>query len=177
MSEERKRVTNNINIEGATIVVKNFQGRGNKWNPEGNRNFGVLLDDDLAEDLKADGWNVKRFKPRPDDPEQHAQAWLPVKVKYGKFPPVATLITSKGKMKLDEDTIGQLDWTRIKNCDVIIRPYNYPETEFSAAGVSAYLKAIYVTVQEDDFEQKYADIPEIGGDEEPMPFPESEENY
>lgn len=161
---ERKRV-NNIRIEGGRLIFRNFQGKGSSYNKEGDRNFGVLLDDDLAEDLKNDGWNVKYLKPRPDDPEEYRQPWLFVKVKFGDIPPIITLITSKGKMKLSEETVGQLDWSRIKTTDLIIRPYNYPAMPNRPAGISAYLKSLYVTVEEDDFEKKYADIPEIGGDE------------
>lgn len=155
MSEER-RITNNIKIEGATLIFRNFQGKQNRFNDPGNRNFGVLIDDDMAEELLADGWKIKRLRP---DEDGHEQAWLPVKVKYGDYPPIAVLITSRGKTKLDEDTIGQLDWTYIKNVDMIIRPYNYPAMQGRPAGVSAYLKSIYVTVNEDDLELKYADLP------------------
>ena len=51
------KVTSNIKIEGAHLIYKNFQGKASNYNAEGNRNFGVLLDDDLAEELKADGWS------------------------------------------------------------------------------------------------------------------------
>ena len=153
------KVTNNIKIENAIMISKNFRGVRKEYNEEGNRNFGVLIDEKLAETLKEDGWNVKWLSPRPDDPEQRSQAWLPVKVKFGKIPPIIILITSDGKIKLDEETVGQLDWTRIKNADMIIRPYNYPARSGRPAGVSAYLKCLYVTVAEDDLAMKYADIP------------------
>lgn len=156
-----QRVTNNIRIEGARLIFKNFQGKRTDFNEEGNRNFGVLLDDDLAEDLKEDGWRVKYLRPRDDDPEQYKQAWLPVKVKFNPYPPIAVLINSRGKKKLDEETIDQLDWSIIKNCDLIIRPYNYPAMPGRPAGVTAYLKAIYVTISEDEFAEKYADIPDL----------------
>lgn len=159
MSEER-RVTSNIKLEGASIICKNFRGKKRDFNNEGNRNFGVLLDDDLAEDLERDGWNVKFLKPRPDDPEQVKQPWLPVKVKFGNIPPNIVLIDSRGKSQLDEESVDQLDWTIIQNADVVIRPYNYPAIKGRPAGVSAYLKALYVTVAEkhfaeDDFAEKY----------------------
>lgn len=160
MSEQRK-VTSNIRIEGARLIFKNFQGEKKQYNKEGDRNFGVLLNDDLAEELERDGWNVKYRPPREDDPDQHAQAWLPVKVKFDPYPPVAVLINSRGKMKLDEETIGQIDWSYIKNCDLIIRPYNYPAFNNNPGGVAAYLKAIYVTINEDEFVEKYADIPDL----------------
>ena len=162
MSE--KRVTSNIKLEGARMIFKNFQGKKTEFNEEGNRNFGVLIDDELAENLKADGWNIKYRPPKEDDPDQHEQAWLSVRVKFGDIPPLAYLITSRGKIKLTEETIGQIDWTLIKNVDMIIRPYNYPALRGRPAGVSAYLKSIYVTVLEDDLAIKYSEIPEIDDD-------------
>ncbi len=156
-----QRVTSNISIEGAKLIFRNFQGKRTDYNDEGNRNFGVLLDDDLAENLSRDGWKVKYLRPRPDDPDQYRQPWLPVKVKFGQIPPIVVLINSRGKKRLDEDTVEQLDWSIIKNCDLIIRPYNYPATKTRPSGVSAYLKAIYVTISEDEFADKYADIPDL----------------
>lgn len=158
MREERK-VRSLIKIEGAELIFKNFQGKASMYNAEGNRNFGVILDDDLAEEVRKDGWNVKYLRP---DEDGYKKPWLPVKVKYGKVNPIVILINSRGKMKLTEETIDQLDWTRIKNCDLIIRPYNYPAANGRPAGVSAYLQSIYVTIDEDEFEMKYADIPNLG---------------
>lgn len=161
MSEERK-VVSNIRIEGARLIFRNFAGRKSDYNEEGNRNFGVILDDELAQQLKSDGWNVKYRKPRPDDPDQYETPWLPVKVKFGKFPPIAVMINSRGKLRLDETTICQLDSCIIKQCDLIIRPYNYPAMRGRDAGISAYLKAIYITIEEDEFDLKYGDIPDLG---------------
>lgn len=164
---KEKRVESNITLEDARLIFKNFAGKQTEFNSEGDRNFGVLLDDELAKELENDGWNVKYLKPREDaeDPE-YRQPWLKVKVKYGKIPPIAVLINSRGKIRLDEDNINQLDWTRISNVDLVIRPYNYPATNFSPAGVAAYLKAIYVTVQEDDLESKYANIEWFNGSDD-----------
>lgn len=164
MSE--KRITSNIELEGARLIFKNFQGKGTQYNAEGNRNFGVLLDDDLAEQLERDGWKVRYLNPKEDDPDQYRQPWLSVKVKFDPYPPIAVLITSRGKKKLTEETIDQLDWSRIRNCDLIIRPYNYPELANRPAGVAAYLKAIYVTIEENRFEEKYGYLDELDGAEE-----------
>ena len=141
MSEE-KRVSE-ITVENARIIFRNFQGKKTEFNEEGHRNFGLLLDDDLADALDADGWKVKTLKPRPGEEEDPPKRWLPVKVKYGKYPPIACLVTSRGKTRLTEETIGQLDWARIKNVDLIVRPYSYPETSTRPAGIAAYLKSIY----------------------------------
>lgn len=159
MSEER--VTGNISIENARLIFKNFQGKVSEFNREGDRSFGVLLDDELANRLKEDGWKVRYLHPREDDPDQYEQPWLSVKIKFNPYPPIVMLINSRGKKKLDEETVGQLDWSIIKNCDLIIRPYNYPALKGRPAGVSAYLKAMYVTISEDEFAIKYSSIPDL----------------
>lgn len=169
MNNEKK--VGEITVEGARIIFRNFSGKKSDFNEEGNRNFGLLLDEELAENLKEDGWNVKYLKPRPGEEDMPRQAWLSVKVKYGKVPPIAVLITSRGKTRLDENTINQLDWARIKNIDLIVRPYLYPEMHNRPAGIAAYLKSIYVTIQEDALEEKYGAIPDADSEEQ-LPFAE-----
>lgn len=171
MSEER-RITSNITIEGAKLIFRNFSGKVTQYNRNGQQNFSVVLDDELAEKLEADGWPVKYRRPREDDPDQYRQPHLPVKVQFGMYPPTVVLITSRGKKRLDKDTIGQLDWCRIQNADVQIRPYNYPEINGKPAGVSAYLKSLYVTIIEDPLESKYADIPDLDDIQPELPFEE-----
>lgn len=162
------KVTNTIRLEDARLIFKNFQGKRNDFNDEGNRTFGVLIPDELVDDLVADGWKIKYLKPKQDDPDEYRQPWLSVRVKFEMYPPIVVLINSRGKVRLDEKNIDQLDWSSIKTCDVIIRPYNYPALKGRPAGVSAYLKALYVTINEDEFELKYADLPYLneGGSNE-----------
>lgn len=164
------KVNRTIKIENAKIFFKNFQGKGSDYNAKGNRNFCLAIDEDMADELKDEGWNVKHRPPRKDDPDKFEQPYIKVNVKYGDYPPRIILINERGKKHLDEDTVGMLDWTRIKNCDVVVRPYNYPAMNGRRAGVSAYLKALYVTIDEDDLERKYSDIPDL--DEEELPFGE-----
>ena len=152
------KVKDKITIEGARIIFRNFSGEEGQFNPKGNRNFCVLIDPDLAEKLIEDGWKVKYLKPRED--EEGPQAYLQVKVNFGKGkPPICVLVTSKNKKKLTEDEVSMLDWVEIKNVDLIINPYNY-ELRDGTRGVKAYLKSIYVTIVEDELELKYRDVPD-----------------
>ena len=158
---EEKKVNSTLIIEDAKLIFKNFSGKKTDYNLEGNRNFCILLDDELAEQLESDGWNIKRRKPMADDPEQYRAPYMPVKVQFGKYSPTIVLITSRGKKRLDEDTVNMLDWSRIIYADIQIRPYNYEARGNRPAGVSAYLKQLYVRIQEDPLETKYADIPDL----------------
>ena len=114
---------NNIKIENAHIKFLNFSGAPDKFNPAGNRNFSVDIPEEMVEPLIADGWNIKRMKPRDD--EEIGRAYLQVAVKFAYFPPKVVMLTSRNKVVLDEQLVGQLDTAEIKNVDLVIRPYMY----------------------------------------------------
>ena len=61
MSDMPKR-PDPIVLEGAIIKFKNFTGEQRQYNPAGQRNFVLLLPDELAQQLAVEGWNVK-WKP------------------------------------------------------------------------------------------------------------------
>jgi hypothetical protein len=150
---------NTVLMEGVRIIFRNFSGKEGQYNRAGDRNFGVLLDPQLAEQMTADGWNVKWLKPREDDVEEGAeeQAWLPVSVKFDKGrPPRVVMITSRGRTNMAEDEVEMLDWADITNVDLIVRPYTWEVS--GKTGVKAYLQSLYVTIEEDELERKYAEM-------------------
>lgn len=149
-------VEDNIRIEGARIGFRNFSGEEGRFNPKGRRNFCIFLEEDIAKDMEKEGWNVKWLQPREEGDE--LQAYLQVKVVFGKIPPKIVLVTMRGKTRLDEDTVNILDWAEIQNVDLVIRPYNWEVN--GNTGVSAYIKTMYVTLREDEFESKYYDVPD-----------------
>ena len=54
-----------IVMENARLIFRNFEGREEKYNRKGDRNFGLVIEDvEVAEQLIADGWNVKNFTPK-----------------------------------------------------------------------------------------------------------------
>lgn len=146
-------VNQNISIEDAKIIFRNFSGKEDKFNQAGDRNFCVILDKDLAERLVEDGWNVRLLQPREEGDEPIP--YLQVKVNYKNIPPKIVLVSSRGKNILDESTVGMVDWAEIENVDLIIKPYNWDIN--GKKGVKGYVKTMYISILEDEFESKYYD--------------------
>lgn len=148
---------NNVVMEGVRIIFRNFAGKEGQYNREGDRNFAVLLDDEIANAMAADGWNIKWLKPREDaDEGETDQAYLQVSVNFKGRPPRIVMITSRGRTNLEEDEVVMLDWADIQNVDLIVRPYEWSVN--NKTGIKAYLQSIYVTIEEDDLERKYAEL-------------------
>lgn len=146
-----------IMLENARLLFRNFAGEEGMYNRKGDRNFNVILPDDIAKELEKDGWNVKYLKPQDDNAER-GDAYLQVSVSYKHRPPTVALITSRGRVTLSEDEIEILDWIDIANADLIINPYEWSVN--GKSGIKAYLKSLFVTQDEDELELKYAQIPE-----------------
>lgn len=137
-----------LQIDDAKIIYRNFSGEGSKFNREGDRNFSLIIDDpDVADELVAQGWNVKIREPREegDNPFIH----LPVKVKFNDRGPRIYLITGDRRNELDEESVGILDNVDIISVDLDIRPYDWEVN--GKTGRTAYLHSMRVIQEVDRF--------------------------
>lgn len=160
MPKNNKRVEGTLTIENASIMFRNFKGEERTFNPAGKRNFCVRIDDlDFAKQLQNDGWNIKYLQPQEGDPDGQEVAYLPCEVSFKNRPPMIKLITKKNQTVLDESTIDMLDYADIKNVDLIITPYNWEVS--GKSGVKAYVKTMYVVIEEDAFASKYEDTGDL----------------
>lgn len=137
-----------LQIDDARIIYRNFAGRGDKYNREGDRNFAVVIpDEDMANDLTKLGWNVKIKPPREDGDTPFM--FLPVKVKFNDRGPNVYLKTGNVQNRLDEESVGLLDNIDIIGVDLDIRPFDWDVN--GKMGRTAYLQSIRVIQDVDRF--------------------------
>jgi hypothetical protein len=156
-----KKKLDPIMFENVKIMFRNFSGKEKKYNAEGDRNFNIALEPEIAEKMLADGWRIKYLKPYEDG--DAPQPILKVKVELNKGrPPRIVMITSKGRTNLSQEPalIGMLDVADIKTADMELNPF-WSEVN-GKDGYSAYLRTLYVTIEESELDLKYADLEEVG---------------
>lgn len=139
-------------VEDARLIFKNFKGQEGQYNKEGDMNFAVVLDEKTAEQMLKDGWNVRYSTPREEGDEP--EPYISIGVKFNKYPPRIVMITSTARTNLHEDTVEVLDYADIRTCDLVANASHWEVN--GKSGIKAYLKTMFVTVEEDALERKYA---------------------
>lgn len=146
----------NITFMDAPILFKNFAGEERKFNPAGNRNFCLVIEDEVqAQQMFEEGWNVRILPPRTDD--EVAKHYIPVAISYqnnDSFPVCVYIVDGNQRTLLNEDTIGRLDHADIATVDLTIRPRYWDDN--GQTKIKAYLKTMYVTLNVDELDQRYA---------------------
>ena len=143
-----------LQIDEARLVFRNFSGEASKYNREGDRNFAIIIpDEDIANAMIKEGWNVKIKQPREDGDEPFM--YLSVKVKFNDYGPNVYLVSGNKMNRLDEDSIGCLDKISILGADLDIRPYDWEVN--GRTGRTAYLQSIKVIQRSTD---RFAEITE-----------------
>ena len=145
---------NIVQIDDARIIYRNFSGAPSQFNREGDRNFAVVIpDQEIADALIEQGWNVKIKPPRED--QDTPFMFLSVKVKFNDRGPNVYLKTGHALNKLTEETVSMLDDVDIVSVDLDIRPYDWEIN--GKTGRTAYLHSMQVTQQIDRFAAQFAD--------------------
>ena len=141
-----------VTIRNAKIFKSNFSGKEiPPYNPAGRRNFCVFIDDlKIAEEMEADGWNIRWLEPRKEGDEK--KAFVSIAVNFNNRPPKIILLTRKGETRIGEDEVGMLDWAEKENIDLTINPRYWDDN--GKQRVKAYLRTMVVKIYEDDLERE-----------------------
>lgn len=140
-------------IDGRQIIFKNFEGRGDKFNREGDRNFSLrITDESTADALVKEGWNVRIKEGRDEDEGPFMR--LPIKVKFTNYGPNVYLRTGDRVNELNEESIACLDNIEIESVDMDIRPYDWDVN--GRTGRTAYLQSMEIVQRIDRFAARHA---------------------
>lgn len=173
-----------VTFKDVELRWKNFSGKADDFNAEGNRYFNIVLNKEWADYLNevelttksgrtVKGANVKTRVPQGGE----GDPLYTLRVKFGAYPPEEMWrVTSRGKMKLSMENVGNLDREYIEKAKVMVTlsPYERPGN----VGITAYCKKLIVWVREDGFDddEDFANLPIVGGsggpteDDEEVPF-------
>ena len=168
MSQQINPRPGQVGVENAQIILRNFRGQVSEFNERGDRTFGVILPLDVVEMMQNDGWNVKFTKVREEGDVPNP--WVPVKVSYDNRPPRLVTITQRFnhqtgefdqvRTSIPEDLVEMLDYVDMSHVDLKLNPYVWKRRDGSLGGIKAYLKYMYITIDMDPLEARYAMIPE-----------------
>ena len=145
-----------ITIRDAAILPgawRNFSGRGDQFNREGTRVFNIGLPEDVALAVKAEGLNVKAKETDEGEVRYHLKVEASWKIKA----PQIYLISGNSRTLLSEELVGILDDAEIVKADIVIDPSFYDIN--GRTGYKAYLKKAFITIEQDDLDREYQDIP------------------
>ena len=143
-----------LQIDDARIIYRNFRGEASKYNREGDRNFALVIpNEEIADALTKEGWNVKVKPPRDEDDQPFM--FLPIKIKFNDRGPSVYLVTGDRHNKLDEESIGLLDDIDIASASMDVRPYDWEVN--GKTGRAAYLQSLEVIQEIDRFAARFVE--------------------
>ena len=158
---------NAITIKDCSVAYKNFRGIGGDYNADGDSNFTVVIDEEVARELKKAGYNIRVQPGRKEGDED--RYLLKVNVSYRFVAPNIYVIDDGTRVKMAEDTVGRLDGANIDFVDLSFTPSHWKKG--AREGVAAYLKTLYVYLQVDELDREWNENhPVYDEGEETAPF-------
>lgn len=157
-----------VTLRNAEILPgawRNFSGAA-KFNEEGKRTFNVKLPENVALEMKNDGFNVKPLRARDEEDENDGYR-IEIDASFRIRPPQVWLISGGQRTLLDEGAINILDYADIEKATIAINPYAW-ETA-TGSGIKAYLHKAIIYLREDELDREMADIPIAGGNDHSGP--------
>lgn len=149
----------NIVITNGKFFSRNFGGE--KFGPGGMPGFCVRIEDpEFANQLEDEGWNIKFWQSSTDPDDSFYYLPVNVSYRYEQYNPRIVRIMDGKKELMNAQNIKELDGYRrdqFKKINMTIRP----RIKSDGSGLTAYLKAMTVEVNEDrdEYEKEYDNLP------------------
>ena len=157
-------VNKDVMLDGTRFIFqRNFAGDPSKSGKYAStaRVANILIPDELAGEMLADGWDIRETKPREGEEEDFIpQHYLKIEVKYRdkfnqplRFLPNVYLVTDgEEPTPLNEDSIKVLDDIRVRAVNVVLHPSVKEDGSYKA-----YVKVMYVeqNLDDDPFASRY----------------------
>lgn len=145
----------NLTLEDAKFFGRpNFSGNEDRFKDD-RRKFTVLIPNDVADQLREMGWNVKTTIPTPEEkaefPDREPLSHLKVMVDDNS---VVQIRMGDDVETLRVPSFGVIDRSRIEVMDMEIRAWEY-DPEERPGNYSARLVALVANIRPNILEQKY----------------------
>lgn len=130
----------------------NFSGEVDRFG-DARRKFTVFIPNELADQLREMGWNVKTIIPNEEEQAEGRETVSCLKVMVDDIS-VIQVRAGEDVTNLAVPNFGVMDRTRIEEMDMELRAWEYKPEE-KPGEYSARLVALVATVQLNKLEQKY----------------------
>jgi len=144
-----------IELQDAKLIYPNFTGAANELNKAGERNANVLIDDLLAAQLAAIGWNIRIGK--SSDPDVMPGKFIKFNINMNaKYPPRLWLISGGRRPELmAPEEFNILDYARFKSVSLRINHHIWQE---KPQRISGYLEEGFFELLPDPLRERYFSI-------------------
>lgn len=105
-------------------------------------NFNAVVTEEMAHKLMDEGFNVKEY----EDRDGNVMYRIKINCRFDNFPPKVYKVCGKRKIRLDEESIGDLDRDEIVRVDMTLS---------RSSGGATYLSTGYFTIDEDEIDKLY----------------------
>lgn len=148
-----KQKLGNLTLEDAKFFGRpNFSGEPDQFKDE-RRKFTVLIPNEVADQLREMGWNVKTNIPTQEEIAEGREMISHLKVMVDRGSDVWVFMGEE-KEKLTEQTLGILDKSRVERLDMEIRAWEYDPDE-KPNEFSARLVTLIAVVRPNILSAKY----------------------
>ena len=167
----------NVDFE---ILFSNLEGRKEGYDQDGDRKFRLKFNDpELAQQLAEDGWNIRIYTPKNEeyDPYYYMKVVTKFRVDSEKVrqDPEIHLVNSKNDILCGPQNMADIDMAfrnhKVVRVDLSVNPYHWNNpTIGKGEGVAAYIREMWVEIQDSPFASRYANRSSFNAGSEEVPF-------